>query len=367
MSHPISDPIAAQDSERILVACGAELMELRGKSILLTGATGFVGSSLLESVIAFNASLPAADACRLYLPTRSIALAQKNWPQFFGQPHIIWLEWDKLDTCCSSCNYIIHAASPTEPLICLNEPLRTMNESVSLTQQVLNFAVRSKTGRLLYISSGAVYGRQPDDVQSIPEEYSGGPNLRDSHSCYGEAKRFSELLCQVSGIPTVVARLFTFIGPNQSLSGSFAAPDFIRQATDRHEIRIRGNGLAERTYCYSSDLAISIWKLLLRGEPGEAYNVGQSPPATTILGLAHLIGQQVGGVEVIVEGTGGDKSRPRYIPDIGKLCKLYRPCITLPEAVERTLWSLYFNKRIAVPPGNGDLSGLLLRGSQGQA
>lgn len=367
MSPLKPDPIAAQDIERILASCSAELAELRGKGILLTGATGFVGSSLLESIIAFNASGHAADACRLYLPTRSIASARKNRPQFFGQPHVTWLEWDKLDTCRSSCDYIIHAASPTEPASCLTEPMRAMNETISLTQQVLSFAAGSKAGRLLYVSSGAVYGCQPDDMQSIPEEYSGGPNLRDSHSCYGEAKRFSELLCQVSGIPAVAARLFTFIGPNQNLGGSFAAPDFIRQATDRHEIRIRGNGLAERTYCYSSDLAISIWKLLLRGEPGEAYNVGQSQPATTVLGLAHLIGQQVGGVEVIVEGTGGDKSRHRYIPDIGKLCKLYRPCITLPEAVERTLWSLYFNKRIAVPPGNGDLSGLLRRGSQGQA
>lgn len=361
MSHPKTDPIAAQDIERILASCGAELMELRGKDILLTGATGFVGSSLLESIIAFNASVRAADACRFFVPTRSVALAQKSWPQFFEQPYITWLGWDKLDTCCSSCDYVIHAASPADPASYLNEPLRTMNEIVSLTQQVLSFAVKSKAKRLLYVSSGAVYGRQPDDMQSITEEYSGGPNLRDSHSCYGEAKRFSELLCQVSGVPTVVARLFTFIGPNQSLGGSFAAPDFIQQATTRHEIRIRGNGLAERTYCYSSDLVISIWKLLLRGELGEAYNVGQSPPATTVLELAQLIGQQVGGVEAIVEGAGGDKSRPRYIPDISKLGKLYQPCITLQEAVERTLWSLHFNKRIIASPINGDLGKLLHR------
>ena len=367
MSHPKTDPIAAQDIERILASCSAELVELRGKSILLTGATGFVGSSLLESVIAFNASDHAADACRLYLPTRSVALARKAWPQFFEQPHIIWLEWDKLDACCSSCDYIIHAASPADPSSYLSEPLRTMNEIVSLTQQVLNFAVKSGTRRLLYVSSGAVYGCQPDDMQSIPEEYSGGPNLRDSHSCYGEAKRFSELLCQVSGVSTVVARLFTFIGPNQNLGGSFAAPDFIRQATDKHEIRIRGNGLAERTYCYSSDMVISIWKLLLRGESGEAYNVGQSPPATKVVDLAQLIGQQIGGVKVIVEKTGEDKSRPRYIPDISKLCKLYQPCVTLPEAVERTLWSLFFNKQIAVSPSNSDLSRLLRQGYQGQA
>ena len=365
MSLPKTDPIAAQDIERILAACSAELTGLRGKSVLLTGATGFVGSSLLESVIAFNASGLAADACRLYLPTRSVALAQKSWPQFFGLPHITWLEWDKLEVCCSSCDYIIHAASPTEPANCLNEPLRAMSETVSLTQQVLSFAVKSKTGRLLYVSSGAVYGCQPDCMQSIPEEYSGGPDLQDSHSCYGEAKRFSELLCQVSGVPTVVARLFTFIGHNQDLGGSFAAPDFIRQATDKHEIRIRGNGLAERTYCYSSDLVISIWKLLLRGTPGEAYNVGQSAPATTVLRLAQTIGQLFGGVKVIVEGAGEDRSRPRYIPDTSKLCKLYRPCIALREAVERTLWSLYFNQRIAVPPGNSNLSGLLRRDGQG--
>jgi len=348
------------------MACNAELAELCGKSILLTGAAGFVGSSMLESLLALNVSAGAADACRVYLPTRSVALAREKWPQFFGQPQIIWMEWDQLDTCCQSCDYIIHAASPADPADYMDEPLRTMNGIVSLTQQVLKFAMKSGVRRLLYISSGAIYGRQPGSMQAISEEYSGGPNLLDKHSCYGEAKRFSELLCQVSGIPTVVARLFTFIGPNQNLDGSFAAPDFIRQATTRHEIRVRGNGMAERTYCYSSDLVISIWKLLLRGETGEAYNVGQSLP-TTVLGLAQLIGRHAGNAEVIIEGTAGDESRPRYIPDISKLCSIYQPCITLQEAVERTLWSLFLNKRIAVSPSNSSLQLLLGRDSRGQA
>jgi dTDP-glucose 4,6-dehydratase len=76
-------------------------------------------------------------------------------------------------------------------------------------------------------------------------------------------------LCRTSGVPTVIARLFAFVGPYQDVGGSFAVPDFIRRAIYDKSIRIHSDGSALRTYCYASDLTISLWKLLLNGKPDE--------------------------------------------------------------------------------------------------
>lgn len=357
-----TDPVVRDDIQNVLDSCRNELAVLHGESLLITGATGFVGSYLVESIVSFNSNSAERRPCSLYLTTRSIASAREKWPHFFGLPNVTWLAWNdgNFDFPLPRCDYIIHAASPADPARYMTDPSGTMETIVSGTKRVVEFASRSKVVRLLYVSSGAIYGKQPDNTKAIPETFHGVPDTRDPRSCYGEAKRVSELLCHASGMPTVIARLFSFIGPYQDLSGSFAAPDFIRQATHTGEIRIR-DGSTLRTYCYASDLTSSLWKLLLEGTAGEAYNVGGCMPAISILELARLIGRVVGDVNMAVEGTmlPEKNSRTHYVPDITKLASLYKPRVPLEHALARTLWSMYFRKQIPAPPANADLSELL--------
>ena len=352
--HSRIDPIVREDIGAVLNACGEQLAQLHGKTLLLTGASGFVGSYLLETLIALNAAGNGNAPCRVLCPTRSLAGTQAKWPHFFGVPDIEWFEWagGALSPDLGGCDFLIHAASPSDPAQYLDYAYEAMLEMVSATRHVLDFARHSAVRRVLYLSSGAVYGTQPATLAALPESYSGAPDLRDPRSCYGEAKRYCELLCRVSGVPSVIGRLFSFIGPYQDLSASFAAPDFIRQACTQGHIRIRGDGSALRTYCYASDLTIALWKLLFNGAVGEAYNVGQGEPPISIRELASVVARVVGQTEITVEGREPAQSgaRMRYVPDIAKLVPLYRPNMALEDAVARTVTSLYQQHKIPAPP-----------------
>lgn len=328
--------IVEKDIRSVLVACREELTRLSGKTLLLTGGGGFVGSYLVESIIAFNHA-HAGVPCRLLLPTRSLQATRAKWPHFFGMQDVVWFEWDgrTLMPPDDACDYVIHAASPADPASYLHAPMQTMEDIALGTSAVLHYARHAGVCTLLYLSSGAAYGRQAADVAELAEEAASAPDLSDPASCYGEAKRYAELLCRTSGVPSVIARLFAFIGPYQNLEGSFAVPDFIRQALHDRCIHIHSDGLAIRTYYYASDLTAGLWKLLLNGESGILYNVGADAPQVSIRELAGLVAAMVGGVEVIVEGKGGGGARSRYIPNTNRFKRLYTAQVDLEEGLRR--------------------------------
>jgi nucleoside-diphosphate-sugar epimerase len=208
----------------------------------------------------------------------------------------------------------------------------------------VDYAVSADSRRLLYVSSGAVYGKVPAGLDRIPEDYPGAPDTTSPSSCYGEAKRFSEMLCSTSGVDTVIARLFSFIGIYQDSQSSFAVPDFIRQAMESSVIRVHGDGTQVRGYCYASELSIMLWKLLL-GRPSErVYNVGSDRFVIDIKSLAQLIADMLGSITVIVEGNEKESvnrvTADRYVPNMDRMRRIYEPSINIKESLERTTCSL---------------------------
>ncbi|OGT06532.1 MAG: hypothetical protein A2143_10630 [Gallionellales bacterium RBG_16_57_15] len=345
----LPDSIVNSDIQNVLSSCKNEFTQLAGRKILLTGGGGFVGSYLVESVAAFN-RIGGQPPCQLFLPTRSPDTVKLKFPHLCGLPHISWFEWDsgwKIHTS-GPVDYVIHAASPADPADYLDAPYEAMKSIAQLTQKVLDFSLGQGAKRFLYVSSGAVYGEQPAALANIPETYNGAPDLTNPASCYGESKRYCELLCRTSGIPAMFARLFSFVGPYQKLDGNFAIGNFIRQAVQHQRIQLYSPGLSRRTFCYASDLASALWKLLLNGECGEIYNVGRAGTVVTIREVADAVSQLIGDIPVSVplQETHELIVRQKYIPDVSKLSSLYAPQIDWRDGIARTLASLYARGKI---------------------
>ena len=148
------------------------------------------------------------------------------------------------------------------------------------TREVLR-AAATKGARVLFLSSGAVYGRQH---AAVAEECEGAPDPMDPRSSYGQAKRLAENLCaiatQAGRADVVVARLFAFVGPRIPLGAHFAVGNFLQDALERRPVLVQGDGQARRSYLYAGDLPEWCWAPLARGRAGVAYNVGSPDPVS---------------------------------------------------------------------------------------
>ena len=279
--------IVSDDVELVLAQTHELWQEARGRRFLVTGGTGFFGSWLLSSLVRAN------DVFDLDL---TIAVVARN-PEtlrashLFAHPAITVIRGDvrTFESHAKPFDYVIHAASPVDPKTVQADRLLCADIIVNGTLHVLQGLLKRPPRQMLYISSGAVYGPQPHDVPRVSEDFLGGPNVTQGAAIYGEAKRYAELLCTLYGeahrIPISIARPFTFVGPMQDRTGSFAVMQFIAAALESPTIRIEGDGTALRSYCYAADLTVALWKILFQGQAGRAYHIGADEEAS-ILDLA---------------------------------------------------------------------------------
>jgi dTDP-glucose 4,6-dehydratase len=338
MENPLS-----QDLEHVLQHTEDLWADLRGERIFLSGGTGFVGSWLLESLLWANRRLGLNIRCTVL--TRNPAGFEQRSARLACDPAVTLLPGY-----CTSFGFpqglfplMIHAATeryfPADP----DRPYSTFVSDVDATMRVLEFASRCRVRRMLFTSSGAVYGRQPSGMTHVPEDYEGAPPPGDVHSAYAQAKRASEFLCssaaQAHGFAVAIARLFAFVGPYLPLDSNYAVGNFIGDAIAGGPIRIVGDGTPYRSYLYSADLAVWLWTMLLRAPSGVPFNVG-SPHAVSIAELARRVAALTSpDVEIRVAGTPIPGAPPRrYVPDTARagLQLGLRTWIPLEEGIRRT-------------------------------
>jgi dTDP-glucose 4,6-dehydratase len=279
----------ARDLDHVLDHTRSLWEEIRGERLFITGGTGFVGTWLTESLLWANRRL--GTGIPAVILTRRPDEFRNRSPHLAGDPTITLLRGDaaSFEFPGGAFPLVIHAA--TERWFA-PEPERAagiFDCDLAATRRVLELATAKGTRRLLFTSSGAVYGKQPAELERIPEDYPGAPSTIDPKTAYGQAKRASEFLCasyaQVCGFDAVIARLFAFTGPHLPLDEGFAAGNFLRDILQGGPVRIAGDGTPYRSYLYAADLAIWLWTLLLRGRTSYPYNVG-SPEAVSIRDLA---------------------------------------------------------------------------------
>jgi len=193
-----------------------------------------------------------------------------------------------------SFTHVIHAGTTSSAPVPPSEMLDTI---IRGTKRTLEFAVAAGAKRFLFVSSGAVYGKQPSEMAHIPETYCGSPDPMDPNSAYGEGKRVGELLCAIAhqehGLEVTIARCFAFVGPHLPLDAHFAIGNFIRDAMNGEPIKVK-DGTPYRSYLYAADLAVWLWTILFKGVACHPYNVG-SEQEITIESLAKSIASAEGG------------------------------------------------------------------------
>lgn len=339
------DPILQQDFDYIVGTCAREMSQLAGKSLLVTGGSGFVGRYVVESVIRFN-EISGSSRCNLTLITRQPGLLQQRYQAQIEAGDIMVRQWGEahaVDLGEGRWDYVVHAASPSDPELVMRDPYGSLRAIVNMSASISQVARESQVRRAVLLSSGAVYGEQPADMAEIPEEYCGGPDISQATSSYGEGKRLSEMLFRVAGIDQRTARVFSLTGPYQDQKASFAVPDLVQQAVDKGFLQLTGDGSAVRSYCYAADLAVFLFKVLLGDPARDVYNVGCREGTATIGEVADAVAAIFGGLEVrkAPQADGVSAHRSRYVPRLDRMDEVYSPRTGFREGLLRTCHSLY--------------------------
>lgn len=307
--------IPAEDIDHVLMHTEEFWKALRGCRIFVTGGTGFFGKWLLASFAAANDRLDARIA--LTVLSRNPERILAAFPELQRRADLSWCRGDVRDFAFpdGSFPYVVHAATSACEKLNVGQPMEMFDTIVEGTRRVLEFAQKASTQALLLTSSGAIYGRQPPELNHIPEDFTGSPDPLSSRSAYGEGKRAAEFLAAASGLPVKIARCFAFIGPHLPLDAHFAAGNFIRDALHGGPIVVTGDGSPLRSYMYPADLVIWLITILVRARSHRAYNVG-SDHETAVGALAKAVSRASGQVPVEVMGTRTSGSPARYVPSI---------------------------------------------------
>lgn len=349
------NPLPPEDIDFVLDEAASAFEQLRGKRVFITGGTGFFGCWLLETMLAANAR--HGLEIKLMVLSRAPEVFAERMPSLASHPEVVWIKGGILELSPALVarqlgvewrgDAVIHLVTEANVAATAAAPLDAMEVIVEGTRRALDFAVAAGAKRFLFTSSGAVYGRQPADVATMPETSSTAPETTDLTSVYGaagNAKRYAELLCAAyakqRGIEAVIARCFSFLGPYLPLGSKFAAGNFLDDALHGRDLVIKGDGSPIRSYLYAADLTAWLLALLTRGAAGRAYNVGSEEPVS-IRQLADKVAAASGNsLKVNVLGEPNPQKTPdRYVPstrqareELGLTQK-----ISIELALERTL------------------------------
>jgi dTDP-glucose 4,6-dehydratase len=316
----------------------------RDRRLLITGATGFMGSWLAQAVI--HANHYAQARVHLIATVRDVRRAERETP---------WLARDATlvaaDLACAPppndpVDLIVHAAALVphgrrDPVADSD----VVGATLDMTRNMLEFAAQGSGTRLLFTSSGAVYGAQPAGVpiaesRWLPGTAEAAATATDS---YGRAKREAEMRVMSAmqrGTQTSIARIFALIGPGLALDGRYAAGNFVRDALAGRDVSVTGDGRALRSWLDASDACVWLLRMLADAPSGFIANVG-SDDARSISALARLIAESAGvGYAIAQPATNGEAPQPScYVPDIRKARETLalRTYTTLEQSVARML------------------------------
>jgi UDP-glucuronate decarboxylase len=265
--------------------------EFKDKIIMLTGGGGFLAAYLIKSIL--TANFFHNLNCRIICVVRRKASVELRLAAYLNTSNFSIIEHDislPLPANFPKANIIIHAASQASPKYYGIDPVGTLSANTMGTLYLLNHAIKSKTERFMFFSSGEVYGSPVYPEQMVSETDYGKLDPMNVRSCYAESKRMGETMCvswaHQYGLHTNVVRPFHTYGPGMALDDGRVFADFVSDVVGQRDIVLKSDGMALRPFCYVLDATIAFLTVLLRGAKAEAYNVGNPEAESTIRDLA---------------------------------------------------------------------------------
>ncbi len=336
------------DAKQVIGALDGLNERFAGKTILLTGAAGFLGCHFVHYFLALN------DLNVLSKPCRLVA-----WDSFIrGVPDWLKSSENRSDMVCEKrdivqkheigkVDFIIHAASIASPIYYRKYPIETMDANVTGLRNLLDHCVASPVESLLFFSTSEIYG--DPDAANIPtkETYRGFVSCNGPRSCYDESKRYGETLCvnfwNAYKVPVKTVRPFNNYGPGLKISDRRVLPDFFRDVLADRNIVLLSDGKATRTFCYIADAIAGYIRALLSQYNGEAFNIGTDAPEISMRDLAEMV-IAISGKKLKVQYQ--ESEDPKYLTDnpqrrcpcIEKARRMldYRTQVGLEEGLKRT-------------------------------
>jgi nucleoside-diphosphate-sugar epimerase len=359
-----AEKLAAQqvvhnDLEFIATNLAEEFARLAGRNLLITGGAGFLGHYLVQSALYWNRTRPGPPIDVTVFD--SYIRGVPDWlVQLDGNPHLHLEKHnlaEPLPPDMGEFHYIIHAASIASPTYYRKDPIGTMDANVNGLRNLLEYVrARMKAGKVfegfLFYSSSEIYGDPSPENIPTPETYRGLVSCTGPRACYDEAKRFGETLCvnfaHQAGVPVKSARPFNNYGPGLKITDRRVLPDYARDVLNGRDIVMLSDGSPKRTFCYVADAICGYYKILVKGRPGEAYNIGVEKPEISMWELAGKItalARELFGYQgKIVRQHSGDKdylldNPNRRCPIIEKARHElgYNPSISIDEGLKRSL------------------------------
>ena len=287
--------------------------KLFGKKILITGASGMIGTYVIDLLMKRNELFH--QKVFVYALSRNSAKLEKKFSHFRGNRYLRFIEQDvsrefKIED--KQIDFIIHAASNTHPKEYAIDPVGTITTNVFGTYYLLEYAKGNRNCRLVLLSSVEIYGENRGDIEVFDEKYCGYIDCNTLRAGYPESKRLSEALLQAYiakyQVNGNIVRLCRAYGPTVEKDDSKALSQFISNAVRGEDIVLKSDGGQLYSYIYVADAVNAILKVMLEGDCGEAYNVSDAASDVTLKEAAVYLAS-LSGRKVIYESPDSDERR----------------------------------------------------------
>lgn len=336
--------------EDIEYVAGLELPweKLADKSIMISGATGLVGSFLVDVIMYRNRK--KNTNCKIYALGRNAERARERFGHYNDEPSYNFVEYDVnvplIKNDLGTIDFALHMASNTHPVAYSTDPIGTITTNIIGIQNMLEFAAAHYAQRCAFISSNEIYGENRGDVEKFDEQYCGYIDCNTMRAGYTESKRCGEALCQAyirqKGMDIVIPRLTRSYGPTLLHSDTKALSQFLRKGVSGEDIVLKSAGTQYYSYTYVADAVSGLLTILLKGEKGEAYNIADDASDIMLKDLANIVAEYVGKRVIFeipdaIESAGYSKATKARL-DSSKLQKLgWSAKYDIKSGIERTI------------------------------